>query len=160
MIRDKYQQLNWYSTANLDLESGGCCVRQSSQYIQNGQRKGLSPEQYLAQASNYSSHNKHLMYITTRFEPSICKNIITGLGFGSRIFDHVRFIGAMDTSIGFIFPPSLSSHSRGRYDEMMPIRTFTEESLERILTFDWFKTNVICKDQSWICETDWSQELE
>ena len=23
MIRDKYQQLNWYSTANLDLESGG-----------------------------------------------------------------------------------------------------------------------------------------
>ena len=28
---------------------------------------------------------------------------------------------------------------------------FTDDKLESILTFDWFKTYIICEELSWIC---------
>ena len=35
---------------------------------------------------------------------------------------------------------------------------FYIDSIQSILTFDWFKENYICKDQPWVCDFDESHE--
>jgi len=151
LVREKYQDLNWYSMSSIvDSDTGGCCVRQSILYVRNGQRKGLSPEQYLTQASNFSSFNKELLYVTVRYEESICANIITGLSFGNRFtgIPGVRYIGDLHWDKELLFPSG---------DEN--IRSFMANNTEELLTFDWFKFNVMCKEQPWICHTDWTTDL-
>ncbi|XP_063729186.1 uncharacterized protein LOC134856828 [Symsagittifera roscoffensis] len=149
LVRPLYKQLNWFSLSYTDRDSEGCCTRQRVLYEVNGQRKGLSPEKYLEKVSDFRGYNKRLIYIKTRYEPLICKNIITGLGFGQTFTGFISILGDHHAEFGYLFPSG---------DQI--IREFKSENIEDILTFDWFKWNIMCEEQPWICQLDSDESVD
>ena len=62
------------------------------------------------------------------------------MGFGTGGFKRHGGIQQLD----YILPPM------GKYEEEIVIFSYVNVTKE--LTFDWFKANVLCVDQEWICE--------
>ena len=61
------------------------------------------------------------------------------VGFG---VGPIHIIGANNDIPTFFLP-------RGTMESVF---LFTRETIERRLSFDWFKQNYVCQDQPWICE--------
>ena len=97
----------------------------------------------MAKLFDYSEEGKHLNYILSYYDHKCQVNIITELGFG---------IGALRRA----------NHMRGMIDERRGIPYMLKighewttripyENPGDFVTFSWFKTNVVCPDQPWIC---------
>ncbi|XP_075256965.1 uncharacterized protein LOC142349364 isoform X2 [Convolutriloba macropyga] len=131
-----YKQLNWFSPY-IEESTTGCCSFQADQYIRNGWVKGLSPSSYLERATNMTSQGKTLMTINSRYDPELCSHIITVLAFGTGRgppYHHQKLING-----NFILKYGTE------------VKKFKYKRIEKELTFDWFKHNILCKDQQWMC---------
>ena len=138
------QFMSMYTAHNFFTDHGGCCFGQFHFYFVSGYRRMLiTPNQYIEKITNYSDKNKQLNAIWAFFEPECNVNVITKLGFGSgelKRFDH-----------------GLSFHS-GREGTPYQLRIgenwspeVSYENPDHFITFRWFKLNVICLEQPWIC---------
>ena len=61
------------------------------------------------------------------------------IGFGQ---GHLRIRGHFDKNADFILAQDLLDGH---------VTTISFHAIERVLNFDWFKINVICREQHWIC---------
>ncbi|XP_075261514.1 uncharacterized protein LOC142353180 [Convolutriloba macropyga] len=141
IVNSVYRDHNWFSVskASQEQEMGECCVDQCEMYKRFGQRFGLSPEAYWAKAANYSSVNRRLNLIRSTYAQNLCVNVVSVVGFGS---GPIRLSGGV-TNKNYVIPVGQLNDS---------VIFIPYERLELHLTFDWFKENVICKEQSWICQ--------
>ena len=134
-----------YAKHNHFLRREGCCQGQCFYYFRYGYRGAfLSPKEYLTKLFDYSEEGKQLNYILSFHDSDCHVNIITKIGFG---------IGELKRE----------SHRSGLRDQRQGIPYLLKVGVEwtpRIpfenpadfITFSWFKTNVMCPDQPWICQ--------
>ncbi|XP_075256345.1 uncharacterized protein LOC142348746 [Convolutriloba macropyga] len=139
MILPMYRDLNWFSVSRtFNFELGHCCNYQSTVYRMFGQDRGVSPAFFLEKVTNFTSHGKRLNSIKADFRRDLCVNIIQTVGFGT---GSLKRRGGMQ-GVVYIFPP----------DGDERVHLFSYNNIQRELQFDWFKENIICEDQPWICE--------
>ncbi|XP_075256395.1 uncharacterized protein LOC142348781 isoform X2 [Convolutriloba macropyga] len=130
MVEPLFQDLNWFSfslpRSNEDYvdDSEMCCGYQTQTYVTFGQRNGMSPEEYLLKA---------------RFKRHACFNLITAVGFGPGPLQRAGRI-RHNASYAISLPQERA------------VYLFSYEQVQSHLSFTWFKSTVICKDQPWICE--------
>ena len=125
-----------------------CCYRQCFDYRFIGYRyMHLKVEEYISKLTNYSNadgNNKHINAIWSFYDPVSDANIITKLGFGEgrlRRFNHLTAVPRQRTGAPYLLKIG---------DQWSPKITY--ENPENFLTFNWFKFNIICKEQVWICK--------
>ena len=143
------KELRWiYRKHNLYSDWEECCHRQCAMYELMGFRlMNLTPVEYTSNLLNYDDddNNKKLNLIWSFFHRECQVNIISKLGFGPGPLK--RFIYMMGPSAPRPgFPYLLKIGSEG-WTLDIPY-----ENPEDFVTYEWFKINVICKDQMWICE--------
>ena len=157
----KYQSLKWFACEecrkvfrpvfaqhNLFIFWEGCCLGHNFNYFSYGfQDALLTPKEYLAKLTDYSEEDKKLNYILAYYLPDCDVNIISKLGFGSgnlkRLNHH--FVGSSNHKIGRPYQIKAG-------DEWTPKIPY--ENPEDFVTFRWFKKNIMCLDQPWICRND------
>ncbi|XP_075256404.1 uncharacterized protein LOC142348790 isoform X2 [Convolutriloba macropyga] len=137
LIMPTFRLINWFSFSDIfPEERGGCCGNQMGIYKEFGQAQNLSPFDYLSIVMNYTSEGKTVNLIKARYYERLCVNIITVIGFG---------------------PGSLKMKIKHKADfaifveDQNSFHLFNYYKLRQVLTFDWFKTNIICQDHEWIC---------
>ncbi|XP_075263814.1 uncharacterized protein LOC142355585 [Convolutriloba macropyga] len=134
---NSYSRYNWFSFN--DNDAGHCCYYQVSMYLLEGRSNGFTPAEYHEKITDFrSGSNKQLNFIGVEYDPLLCINVISQVGFG---IGDLFIDGANDHIPSFMIP-------RGRRESVF---VFTRQSIEYRLTFDWFKMNYICRDQPWIC---------
>ncbi|XP_075265066.1 uncharacterized protein LOC142357307 isoform X2 [Convolutriloba macropyga] len=140
LANSSYDKFNWFSLTEID-ESGGCCMYQTSVYVERGRMCGFSPGAYFMKVTDFTPINensKRLNYIQALYNETLCLNVIVQLGFG---IGQIQIEGANSSIPSFIIP-------RGRRDSVF---LFYRHAIEHRLDFDWFKQNYICRDLPWIC---------
>ena len=75
-----------------------------------------------------------------RFDDDFCLNVIVDIGFGSGK-DKIKITGG-DPEANFLLPLRQAGNI---------VRSFEKDKLQDELNFDWFKFNVLCAAQKWIC---------
>ncbi|XP_075262403.1 uncharacterized protein LOC142354024 [Convolutriloba macropyga] len=78
-----------------------------------------------------------------QFNESACLYVITEIGFGAPPL--MQFPGSTSghgIHLPYVLPPQPG---------LRPL-TFTFQQLRTQLTFGWFKWNIMCRDQPWICQ--------
>ena len=135
----KYKQINNF------VDGYGCCVNQYFDYFTVGLLEMmLTPEEYYGKMSDFTDENKELNEIWAYYLPSCQQNIITKVGYGiGELRRHNHY---------FSLPPQ---------EEGLPYMLKVDNSWSPpipysnpgdFLTFRWFKKNVMCLEQNWICE--------
>ena len=142
--RSKNQFRSMYTIHNFFTDREGCCYGQYQFYFVSGFKKMLlAPSQYIEKLTNYSDENKHLNAIWAFFDHDCNVNVITKLGFGAgqlKRFNHgVSFKSEKEDTpyqlrIGENWSHEVSYENPGQF-----------------ITFRWFKWNVICLEQPWVC---------
>ncbi|XP_075256682.1 uncharacterized protein LOC142349152 [Convolutriloba macropyga] len=139
LIRPVYSFINWFP---LDKTSEDCCKYQGKVFMDNGERYGLRAIVYIENIVwNIQRNDKVLTYVRAHYNGTSCLNVISEVGFGVR-HQEVKMKGNPRNGAQFVLPLD------GDYD----IYKFEVNRLRGTLTFKWFKENVICKEQSWVCE--------
>ena len=138
VFRPVYRKHNFYP------KSEGCCSDQYEIYHTHGfLGANFTPKEYLSKLTDYRSENKSLNLIWSYYKHDSCVHIITKLGFGKGILKKLHH--RRDTAIGIPFVPY----------RLKVGQSFTPDipydNPGDFLNFDWFKRNLICKDQPWIC---------
>ena len=82
-----------------------------------------------------------LCVFQVRFDDELCVNVINEIGFGSDNGE-VKVRGGSPEA-DFVLPSTPAENS---------VTTFEKSNLREELNFDWFKFNVICIAQQWICD--------
>ena len=103
----------------------------------------LAPHEYLAKLTDYSEEGKHLNYLMSYYLPYCGINLITKIGFGKGTLKRMNH----------------SDYSRrekpGAPYQMKVGQNRTPqipyENPDEFFTFRWFKVNIICLEQPWIC---------
>ncbi|XP_063713809.1 uncharacterized protein LOC134841705 [Symsagittifera roscoffensis] len=154
LIQDQWHRINM-----VDFENPGyCCVSQTMKYLVHGlHNKRWDPEQYMAKLIDYDDENKPLNFIMAIKSPlSSCENIIVKVGFGP---------GNLRRSHGDSVIPGAPYTIAGR--QLQPIGIPHIDSVHfdffdpgQELTFHWFKHNIMCKDNAWICEKEVTPKKE
>ena len=122
-----------------------CCAEQFSSYFHYGlQSLKITPKQYLAKLIDYTEANKTLNLIWSYYMKECNVNIITKLGFGQGQLERSN-----DRS-GLMFHRNDAPYRLKVGKSWTP--EFPFENPEHFLTFNWFKKNVMCLDQPWICK--------
>ncbi|XP_075255229.1 uncharacterized protein LOC142347949 [Convolutriloba macropyga] len=118
-----------------------CCTSQIQTYVHLGHDiLKMSPEDYWRKLTDYPNEdNKPLNYIRAVYDTALCLNFIVEVGFGSGGLAPIT--GAIRPLYRFAFPAM----------EGVAPRIFPHQRLESELTFSWFKHNIMCKSQPWIC---------
>ncbi|XP_063722773.1 uncharacterized protein LOC134850910 [Symsagittifera roscoffensis] len=136
IIRPMWRRINFFAEFE---EAGGCCATQVAKYVHYGYSKQLTPHEYYEKLVDYTEQHKRLNFLRAYFDPTVCLNFIVEVGFGT---------GPMNNDIGFLrqqsrlaFPPAPGVHPR----------LFSSENPENEITFHWFKHNIMCVSQPWIC---------
>ena len=83
---------------------------------------------------------KHVTF-QARYDPFFCLNVIMGITYGYGAPQY-KVQGGQVTA-NFMLPPTGVPPYR--------IKIFNRRRLDVELSFGWFKRNVICSDQPWIC---------
>ncbi|XP_075242039.1 uncharacterized protein LOC142336935 [Convolutriloba macropyga] len=164
MANDTWQSINWFTFMtrkngkNLRVSSikseGVCCFSQIRQYEKHGQAFGLSPEDYMAKITNFSTPGKNLNRLRVRYDCETDLNIILELGFGvGRLKIHFYSPIKSNTSFAIIprFDPKTTPNQLRK--NLKPMYTFPFTDPGNHLTFDFFKKTFVCRAQPWICET-------
>ena len=99
---------------------------------------------YLYQFTDYSEEHKQLNYIQAFHLPVCQVNVISKLGYGLGPLRRTNHIAGVRRQLPGV-PYQLKVGSE--WSEQIPY-----DNPEDFLTFRWFKQNVMCKEQPWICE--------
>ncbi|XP_075248096.1 uncharacterized protein LOC142341101 [Convolutriloba macropyga] len=142
VIRHSFTSINWYSMFQSN-DSESCCEFQSFIYKNHGWRKGVSPELFLDHVFDFSLTNKQVNYIYATYAENLCHNVITEVGFGP---GKLRLNGRILQNTPFIFPIQNTGE----------IKFIPANYVRSSLTYNWFRSEIICAAQPWICE--WSTE--
>ncbi|XP_075258508.1 uncharacterized protein LOC142350544 [Convolutriloba macropyga] len=140
MIAPYFRYMNWFSFQEEDKRNGGCCRYQTSVYIEHGLQRGMTAGEYFDKITDFTDEGKSLVYIKLRYDSECCHNVITQIGFGK---GSLKIVGGKKGK-DYIFPPL------GRED----LHVFSWKVVSRIISFDWFKDQVICKEREWVCAAD------
>ncbi|XP_075243959.1 uncharacterized protein LOC142338198 [Convolutriloba macropyga] len=140
LIHKAYKSVNWYSFKPQDQKNDGCCTHQTAMYIQNGQRRGLSPEEYYNKIFGFQIIDaKKLVLIKARWNRQLCANIVTQLGFGK---GELKVVAKRGLNSNFAFPPIA-----GNYD----VPVFIGATIQTRLSFTWFLVHVVCVEKPDLC---------
>ncbi|XP_075242392.1 uncharacterized protein LOC142337169 [Convolutriloba macropyga] len=149
---DKFTQLvekvflrnNWFALPPNQIRM--CCDDQVDQYERRAYRKGVTAHEFATKATDFSlTTHKHLNWLYVRYVPYLCSNLISEVGFG---YGPLRIRGDFQTA-PFIYPVKLGAEW---------IR-FNAENLTSFLTFDWFREEIVCGKNTWICD-DYDNHLQ
>ncbi|XP_075258856.1 uncharacterized protein LOC142350786 [Convolutriloba macropyga] len=138
-----YQLINWFDLSN---SSSSCCDAQLSKYQAQGQNYGLSPFMFLEKLTNYDVSGKKLNRLSLRYSPELCLNVVTYVGFGS---GKIQVTGLYNNSVDYLI---VDRRPLPDFQNELQIIRISYKKPETQLTFEFFKTNVICKANPWICE--------
>ena len=119
------------------------CQSQCNKYIHWGFRNlMMRPHEYVAILTDYDE-DKQLNLVAAYFYPECEVNVIVRLGFGngSLLRENTKF-GLMRQVPGVPYLLKIGSE----WSEVIPY-----DDPGYFLTFKWFKRNVMCKEQPWIC---------
>ena len=135
----------FYIHHNFFVDRENCCLGQFHQYFAEGFKKMLlTPEKYIEELADYSEEDKNLTAIWAFFEP-VCKvNVITKLGFGKG--ELKRFNNSPNMAPQRDGAPYLLKLGKNW------IADIPYDDPGHFLAFHWFKSNVICLEQPWICK--------
>ena len=122
--------------------TGDCHFRLCFSYFNMGFRNSLlTVDEYIAKLTNYIDENKNLNSIWSFYDPACRVNVIAKLGFGTgslRKYSNLR--GGRYRSFPYQMKIGL------RWSDPIPAK-----KLKQVITYSWFKQNVICSSQPWIC---------
>ncbi|XP_075265904.1 uncharacterized protein LOC142358383 [Convolutriloba macropyga] len=141
LVVQMYRSINWFSLHNIDYPNGGCCDFQNFVYATRAHPYGISPHSFINVVTNFTVAGKNLQFVKARFHPFFCLNVITTLAYGNG--GSQLLVEGGSPAAQFMLPPNI----------LEPYHTLiiSRRALEVALTFDWFKQNVMCKAQPWIC---------
>ncbi|XP_063725516.1 uncharacterized protein LOC134853447 [Symsagittifera roscoffensis] len=132
----------WWTSINMfsDKDNEECCEDQTNKYLLYGLiYRNMSPTVYFSHLTNFWDTGKQLNYIGADYDANRCVNIITELGFG----EPPLVVHAFQTlAHPFVFPALPGGVAS------FPV---TNTNPSSALTYTWFKHNVICRGQPWIC---------
>ncbi|XP_063728207.1 uncharacterized protein LOC134855601 [Symsagittifera roscoffensis] len=138
LINRVYRHINWFSISLiLSREEGLCCVSQLGAYKKFGQDRGLSPASYMEEITDYSGDNKNLNFVKAHFNRNLCVNLISEVGFGT---------GELVINGHYHDAFFLLSEGNNKMFHFFPYYNIKDQ-----LTFEWFKLNIMCDEQPWIC---------
>ncbi|XP_063720355.1 uncharacterized protein LOC134846874 [Symsagittifera roscoffensis] len=139
MINPIYQRLHFFNFA--DNNFGGCCGFQVKQYVDEGMSKGLTAQEYYNKLTDFAiTPLKPLNWIKAKFEEGLCMNVIIQVGFGE---GDLRFGGSFSDHFDFALP-----YKYGR----QRLTVSLQQLQQNLITFQWFKSHYICRDQPWLCQ--------
>ena len=103
----------------------------------------LTPTEYYKKITDYSEEGKQLNYIMAYYSLECEANIIMKIGFGTgKLKRDDQFTGSHMQRSGIPYILKAGRH----WTPKVPY-----DNPGSFITFSWFKNNVICADQSWIC---------
>ena len=110
-----------------------------------GMNSLLPPRLFFSVITDYGNEDKKLSYIDAFYSSECDLNIITAVGFGhGNLNREARWsFGASKPGVAYLFVFQ---------DEDLQNRMFPYQRIDELLTFTWFKNNVICRAQPWVCE--------
>ena len=130
---------------NLFMFKDGCCRKQYCHYYTFGYFKAMmTPKEYYEKITDYSETGKQLNFIMAYYSPDCFSNIITQLGFG------IGDLRRTDQLPGGIFAqqPGAPYLLKVGYHWTPKIPYANPADF---ITITWFKKNIICVEQPWIC---------
>ena len=133
-----------FKSHNHYLDSQGCCKAQCTKYIHWGLRTLLTrPQEYIKKLTDYDE-DKQLNLISAYYYPECEVNVIIRLGFGKgSLIRESTVFGMLPQAPDM---PYLFKVDK-EWSEAIPY-----DNPGYFLTFRWFKKNVMCKEQPWICQ--------
>ena len=133
-----------FKNHNFYTVNEGCCERQFNSYYSYGfLSSNLTPDQYVEKLTDYSEKHKSLNLLWSFYSKTCDVNIITKLGFGTGKLKRTHRKSGL-REVAFNRPYRLKIGSEWTPD-------IPYENPQKFLTFNWFKINVVCRDQQWIC---------
>ena len=135
-----FQMHNFYSDFDV------CCTRQCSTYLAMGYKNmNLTPQEYFDKLTDYSDWRgtKKLNTVWAYYDRLCDVNVIIKLGFGTghlRRITHLLGLARQQFGVSYILKVG------NKWSPKIPF-----ENPGDFLTFDWFKVNIVCRDQPWIC---------
>ncbi|XP_063715453.1 uncharacterized protein LOC134842878 [Symsagittifera roscoffensis] len=141
---ENWRPINFIDSKNPEI----CCTGQVAQYMRNGfLNRRMSPDEYMFKLTDYTNESKPLNLLSAIHLPWLCVNVIMIVGFGPgplRRDHHPNIVhGAPYIIAGKDYPGT------GIPDIDTKVVNF--ENPGEDLTFHWFKHNVMCRDNPWIC---------
>ena len=134
----KYQQYNFF------VKVVGCCAGQFDSYYVHGlQGLKIKPEEYFSRLTDYTEENKNLNLLWSIYLDDCDVYIITKLGFGEGHLKRSHFRNGFPSQ-------NVDTPYRLQVGETWS-PDIPYEHPDHFLTFNWFKKNVMCQDQPWIC---------
>ena len=139
--------LEMHRRHNIFYRDGGCCKAQCDLYRRYGFTKMIMPPvEYLSKMVNYTldENNKRLNYIRAFYLPRCRANVVTKVGFGSGELlreDHPYIYSPYMPGVPYVL-----GHNKRNLTHSIPYGNPAD-----FLTFRWFRRNVICRGQPWIC---------
>ncbi|XP_075262679.1 uncharacterized protein LOC142354302 [Convolutriloba macropyga] len=135
-----WNRINFFST----ISFVNCCKDQANKYVVYGYLNSkMSPDAYLEKLTDYKDEEMRINYIGVHYDPSRCWYVITELGFGAPpVIYYPELTDNRGLDKPYVFPPQ-----PGREPSIL-----TFPHLRARLSFGWFKRNIMCKDQPWICQ--------
>merc|ERR1712062_566522 len=148
-VRSMHERHNFF------LGYPGCCQKQCDDYLTHGyERMFLSLPSYLNKLTDYSEKDKILNYIEAYYDPLCHRNMILKVGFGRGAL--VRANHPSDEG-GFIQQREGYSYLLSYpYLNGLHANVFPYDNVQWHLTYWWFKQNIICRDQEWICDQEYA----
>ncbi|XP_075265059.1 uncharacterized protein LOC142357303 [Convolutriloba macropyga] len=146
LIQSEWRRINMVDTM---IDPTTCCFDQTATYVVFGlQNQRMSPQEYLNKLMDYKEDNKPLNFIAAYYSSEVCKNIIFQVGFGPGLLERYPHRQVLE-GVPYVIPGE-------DFDSTVAIPglksvTFDYYHPERTLTFTWFKHNIMCKDNPWIC---------
>ncbi|XP_063712222.1 uncharacterized protein LOC134840380 [Symsagittifera roscoffensis] len=136
MARSSFRRLNWFSFYESDW-SYGCCEYQQEMYRRWGLLNNLTAVQYFGRLTDFRNSKKNLITLQAVFDSTLCGNVITRLSFGK---GEIRVKGTVPNVPVMVAVPGIPL-----------VYVFQWRDVFQRLKFAWFKTNIICAEQPWIC---------
>ena len=135
-----------YQSINNFMGENGCCIEQNRNYINFGLNEFIhNHKEYVSKMTDFKSLRKKLNFIEAYYMAECDVNLIIKVGFGSgKIWRVNRVIP------DYSFAKEGSPYLLTVGDNWTPLIPY--EHPDEFLTFTWFKENVMCLEQSWICE--------
>ncbi|XP_075251644.1 uncharacterized protein LOC142344056 [Convolutriloba macropyga] len=147
IVRPIHRLYNWFSLYQFGF--GGCCNMQTENFLIHRRRWGVTPEEFYRNITDFSSsssspvwngQHKQLIRIHAEFIKALCINEILELSFG---YGDFQLTGNFNLGADFVFPP---------LGKEGIIYRFKSQNIKQELTFDRFKSKIVCKEQPWICK--------
>ncbi|XP_075259457.1 uncharacterized protein LOC142351213 [Convolutriloba macropyga] len=127
-----------------------CCRDQTMKYLVHGlHNKEWNPQQYISKLTDYDNETKPLNYISAMGLSARCENLILEVGFGPGDLRRSHHNSVVEGA------PYVIAGRQHNFDDIgiphIDSRAFDYENPGEHLTFHWFKHNIMCKGQPWIC---------